>query len=103
MTVLRGDLAVKQSKALVRTFKKMKDYILDNRELLGQREFIQLSMQTAENSRDILKLRSDMGSIEKQMCDVMDQLKDVVTKSDLAEMMDGFAEKCTGGCRNNTF
>lgn len=90
MTVLRGDLAVKQSKALVRTFKKMKDYILDNRELLGQREFIQLSMQTAENSRDILKLRSDMGSIEKQMCDVMDQLKDVVTKSDLAEMMDGF-------------
>ena len=62
MTVLRGDLAVKQSRALVRTFKKMKDYILDNRELLGQRELLRLSMQTAENSRDILKLKSDMAS-----------------------------------------
>ena len=32
MTVLKGPLAVKQSKALIRTFKKMKDYILENRE-----------------------------------------------------------------------
>ena len=31
-----------------------------------------------------------MGSIEKQMSDVMDQLKEVVTKSDLAEMMNSF-------------
>lgn len=90
MTVLRGELAVKQSRALIRTFKLMKDYILDNRELIGHREYMQLSMQTAENSRDVLKLKADMGSIEKQMCDVMDQLKDVVTKSDLAEMMNGF-------------
>ena len=40
MTVLRGELAIKQSRALVRTFKKMKDYIVDNRELIGQREYI---------------------------------------------------------------
>ena len=30
MTVLKGPLAVKQSKALIRTFKKMKDYILED-------------------------------------------------------------------------
>ena len=29
MTVLRGDLAAKQSRALIRTFKKMKDYIIE--------------------------------------------------------------------------
>jgi hypothetical protein len=29
MTVLKGSLAVKQSKALIRTFKRMKDYILE--------------------------------------------------------------------------
>ena len=104
MTVLKGDLAVRQSKDLVRTFKKMKDYILDNRELIGQREYIQLSMQTAENVRDISKLKSDMGSVEKQMSDVMDQLKDVVTKSDLAEMMNGFVnDEDNGWCCNNTF
>ena len=34
MTVLRGELAIKQSRALVKTFKKMKDYILENRILL---------------------------------------------------------------------
>lgn len=97
MTVLRGELAVQQSRALVRTFKKMKDYILDNRELIGQREYIQLSMQTAENVRDISKLKSDMGSVEKQMCDVMDQLEDVVTKSDLAEMMNSFVDNEDNG------
>ena len=92
MTVLRGELAIKQSKALIRTFKKMKDYILDNRELMGQREYIQLSLQTAENIRDISKLKSDIGFVEKQMSDVMDQLGDVVTKSDLAEMMNSFVD-----------
>ena len=49
MTVLKGPLAVKQSKALIRTFKKMKDYILENRDLIGQREILQLSMETANN------------------------------------------------------
>lgn len=32
MTVLKGELAVRQSIALVRTFKRMKDYILENRD-----------------------------------------------------------------------
>ena len=49
MTVLHGDLAIKQSRALVKTFKKMKDYILENRDLIGQREMLQLSMETASN------------------------------------------------------
>ena len=90
MTVLKGDLAAKQSKALIRTFKKMKDYILGNQNLIGQREVMQISMQTAENTTEISKLRMDLGSVEKQMSDVMEQLGDVVTKSELAEMMNGF-------------
>jgi len=90
MTVLKGDLAVKQSHALVRTFKKMKDYILANQGLIGQREIMQLSMQTADNTVGIHKLRMEIGSVEKQMSDIMEQLGDVVTKSELAEMMNGF-------------
>lgn len=92
MTVLRGELAIKQSRALIRTFKKMKDYIIDNRALIGQREYIRLSMQTVENVKDITKLKSDISSVEKKMSDVMNQLSDVVTKSDLAEMMNSFVE-----------
>ena len=66
MTVLKGPLAVKQSKALIRTFKKMKDYILENRDLIGQREILQLSMETANNRIEINKINSDMISLEKQ-------------------------------------
>ena len=64
MTVLKGPLAVKQSKALIRTFKKMKDYILENRDLIGQREILQLSMETANNRIETNKINSDMISLE---------------------------------------
>lgn len=37
MTVLKGDLAIRQSKALIRTFKQMKDYIIENQDLIGER------------------------------------------------------------------
>ena len=97
MTVLKGDLAVKQSKDFVRTFKKMKDYILDNQPLIGQREAMRLSMQTAENTLEINRLRMDIGSIERQMSDVMDQLSDVVTKSDLSDMMNSFVTEEDNG------
>ena len=59
MTILKGDLAVKQSIELVKTFKKMKDYILENRELIGQRKLLQLSMETANNRIEISKINSD--------------------------------------------
>ncbi len=97
MTVLRGELAVRQSKALIRTFKKMKDYIIHNRELIGQREYIQLSMQTVDNTRDISKLKSDVVTIESRMFDVVNQLSEVVTKSDLADMMNSFVDNDDNG------
>ena len=90
MTVLKGELAVRQSIALVRTFKRMKDYILENRDLIGQREILQLSMETANNRIEINKINSDMISLEKQISDVAEGLKDVVTKSELADMMNSF-------------
>lgn len=90
MTVLRGELAIKQSRALVRTFKKMKDYILENRDLIGQRELLQLSRETANNRVEISKINSDVASLEKQISDVAEGLKNVVTKSELIDMMNSF-------------
>ena len=41
MTVLKGDLATEQSKVLIRIFKEMKDFIVDNRYLgTGRRQNI---------------------------------------------------------------
>ena len=79
-----------RTKALIRTFKKMKDYILENRDLIGQREILQLSMETANNRIEINKINSNMISLEKQISDVAEGLKDVVTKSELADMMNSF-------------
>ena len=56
MTVLKGDLAVQQSKALIRTFKQMKDYIIENQNLIGEREYLQLSMQVSDNIRTTMEL-----------------------------------------------
>lgn len=97
MTVLKGELATKQSKALIRTFKKMKDYIIGNQVLIGQREDMQLSIQTSKNTEEINRLRMNIGSVERQMSDVMDQLNDVVTKSDIADMMNSFVNDDDNG------
>lgn len=67
MTVLKGDLATRQSKAIVRTFKKMKDYIITNRELIGEREFVRLSLQTAQNIKDISTLKESLESIDDKV------------------------------------
>ena len=62
MTVLKGELATKQSIALIRLFKKMKDFILQRQNLLSSPELLQLSLQTVENTKDIQKIKNDMVS-----------------------------------------
>ena len=92
MTVLKGELATRQSKALIRTFKQMKDYIIENQDLIGEREYLQLSMQIAENIHTTMELRSDLNEVEDQMAEVMDRLSNVVTRSELSEVMNEFGE-----------
>ena len=40
MTVLRGELAVQQSRALIRMFKKMKDYIIENQDKIEYNDMV---------------------------------------------------------------
>ncbi len=92
MTVLKGELAIRQSKALIRTFKQMKDYIIENQDLIGEREYLQLSMQISQNIHTTMELRSDLNDVEDQMAEVMDRLSNVVTRSELSEVMNEFGE-----------
>lgn len=91
MTVLRGDLATKQSRALVRTFKRMKDYIIENQDLINQRDYLQLALKVADNTRDIGEIKSFLRTIDNAVADVVDQLGNVVTKFELAEIMNHFS------------
>ena len=78
MTVLKGELATRQSKALVRAFKEMKDLIIDSRSLIGQSELLQLSVQTTQNTSDIAEIKDNM-----------------VTKADLAKVVHDFTDPNT--------
>lgn len=75
MTVLRGELAVKQSKALIRMFKQMKDFIIENQDFIGSKELVQIAIQTNQNTNDIAEMKSQMA-----------------TKEDLKKVMDNFID-----------
>lgn len=53
MTVLRGDLAIRQSRALIMAFKAMKDFIVQNQSLLGQRDYLHLFMQVSDTQQEL--------------------------------------------------
>ena len=91
MTVLRGELAVKQSRALVMAFKSMKDYIVENRSIAGQHELLQLSLQVNENRRQTEQIREELSELGCQMSSVMDKLGNVVERSEIAPFMLDFS------------
>ncbi len=87
MTVLKGDLATKQSKALVRLFKKMKDYVIENQEVLNHRDFLRLSLQAADNAQNIIEFRQKLTEIDDKVENVVSNLGDMVRKSELSPIM----------------
>lgn len=87
MTVLKGELATKQSKALVRLFKKMKDYVVENQQVVSQRDFLRLSLQTAENAQNVIEFRKQLAEIDDKVENVVSNLGDMVRKSELSPIM----------------
>ena len=81
MTVLRGELAVKQSKALIRLFKQMKDFMIENQDFIGSKELVQIAIQTNKNTHDIAKIN--------------DTINTLATKEDLKKVMDNFIDPDT--------
>ena len=79
MTVLKGELAVKQSKALIRLFKRMKDYIVESNNLLTSRDILELTNRVCENTKDIESLKRKGATMEKKLTKVMDNFIDPST------------------------
>ena len=70
MTVLKGERATAQSKALIRLFKQMKDYIIaENRNLLGYDGVVQIAVQTERNTKDIAVIQSDLQKVMENFVD----------------------------------
>lgn len=60
MTVLKGDLAVEQSKKLIKLFKRMKDFIIQLQNVLPASELGMLAIQTQNNTNDIRHIKEQM-------------------------------------------
>ncbi|MBR5565552.1 MAG: ORF6N domain-containing protein [Roseburia sp.] len=58
----------------------------------GGSRYLQLSMQISQNIHTTMELRSDLNDVEDQMAEVMDKLSNVVTRSELSEVMNEFGE-----------
>ena len=72
MTVLKGELATKQSKALIRLFKRMKDYIVESNNLIDVNGIIELTNKVNSNSIRLTE-------VEKKLDVVMDNFIDPST------------------------
>ena len=60
MTVLKGELAVSQSRKLIRLFKQMKDFIVQLQNVLPSSDMRMLSFQVQNNTEDIRQMKQQM-------------------------------------------
>ncbi len=75
MTVLKGDLATRQSIAIVRLFKEMKDYIAsENQQLLGCSNCVPIATLTAQHSHEIAEIRTDVARLEVESQKIQESL-----------------------------
>ena len=79
MTVLRGDLAVEQSRRLITLFKEMKDYIVDSNHLLTTEDIVNMGNQVQKNTNDIKEIKN-------QLVVVMDNFTDISKHKDMLIM-----------------
>ena len=84
MTVLRGDLAIRQSKILIRLFKGMKDFIIEREHLIGYDEVAKIAVQTAQNTENILAHSKDIERIDQK-------LSNMPTKDDVVKIIEDFS------------
>ena len=94
MTVLKGDLAVQQSMALIRLFKQMKDYIVaENHQLLGTAGITQIAAQTAQNTHEIAAVSAEVKELSGEVRDIRSDLGKI--NVDLQMVMENFVDPST--------
>ncbi len=67
MTVLKGEQATAQSKALIRLFKQMKDYIATENAPNVSAGMVALATQTSQNTRDIAEIATDVRTLSNKV------------------------------------
>jgi len=82
MTVLKGELAIRQSKALIRMFKNMKDYLINTNQLVLDSNLLELSIQTNKNTLDINSINNELTNLKNN----------TIMRKDLSLLIDFYNE-----------
>ena len=84
MTVLKGELATRQSRLLIRTFRAMKDYILENKLLLDHREDLSIADKILDNADQIATAKEKIRKIDIKVSQLASEMDEVVKKSEVS-------------------
>lgn len=76
-TVLKGKVAVNQSIMIMRTFKKMRHYLIENKQLLGNDKVLEITHTLID---DNIKIKEEINKIK-------DNVDNMVTKNDMQMTM----------------
>ena len=103
MTVLRGELAVKQSRVLIRTFREMRHYLADNAMVFQRLDRIELKQLEADE-----KFRQTFKQLETpkqnkaiiffkgQMWDALNCIEEIISKAQKSIILiDGYVDRNT--------
>lgn len=86
-TVLKGEVAVNQSVMIMRTFKKMRHYLIENKQLLGNDKILEITHTLID---DNIKIKEEINKIK-------DNVDNMVTKNDMqitmSRVFDNFISK----------
>ena len=93
MTVLKGEQAVAQSKALIRLFKQLKDYAVSEGLLLNGSEVTPLALQTSQNTRDIADVSADVKVLSGEVHEMHGEFSKM--NMDLQKVMENFVDPST--------
>ena len=94
MTVLKGDLATRQSMALIRLFKQMKDIIVaENQQLIGNAGIPEIALQTAQNTRILAEHSIDIKTLSGEVHNMHEHLGKVDLS--LQKVMENFIDPST--------
>lgn len=92
MTVLKGELAIKQSRNLVMAFKAMKDYIVENKILLDRRENLNITARILNNTDQISEAKKKIEKIDVKVNEIANEMNNVVKRTEISPVFLDFSK-----------
>ena len=68
-------------------YKEMKDFIVQNQSLLGQRVYLHLSMQVSDTQQEVQSIKSQLIDHGDRLSDLFSQMQQTVKRSEISPLL----------------